>query len=158
MGWKGLGLSWVDALALRKDEKVVDTWQGIREIIGETFEVTLDDNKKQKKVVTTKERKEGLLVLTNQRLLFLEGQEPDGTKLGEAVKVSLMDVDKVWFERAPLKEVDERNGFETHIFTLKDVGKKKEFDAFKKLLDEYVKKRKEQLSVEARRGIRFRIS
>ena len=47
-----------DALALRKDEKVVDSWQGIREVIGATFEVTLEDNKKDRKRITTKERKE----------------------------------------------------------------------------------------------------
>ncbi|MCL5949965.1 MAG: hypothetical protein M1490_05755 [Candidatus Bathyarchaeota archaeon] len=118
-------MTWVDTLTLRKDEKVVDSWQGIREVIGGTFEVTLeeDKDKKERKRVTVKERKEGLLVLTTQRLLFLEGQEPDGKKLGESVRVSLIDVDKVWFEKAPLKPVDEVAGFETHIFSLKKVGK-----------------------------------
>jgi hypothetical protein len=92
------------------------------------------------------------LVLTNQRLLFLEGQEPDGKKLGESVKVSLIDLDKVWFEKAPVRPIDEVNGLETHIFTLKKVGKKKEFNAFKKLLDEYCEKRKEQLQKEPKKS------
>jgi hypothetical protein len=41
-------------------------------------------------------------VLTTQRLLFLEGLEPDGKRLGESVKVSLIDVDieKLGFEKA----------------------------------------------------------
>jgi len=151
-------MTWVDTLALRKDEKVVDSWQGIREVIGGTFEVTLEEDKKERKRVTVKERKEGLLVLTNQRLLFLEGQEPDGKQLGESVRVSLIDVDKVWFEKAPLKPVDEVAGFETHIFSLKKVGKKKEFNAFKKLLEEYCQKRKEQLEKETRKVIHFKIS
>jgi hypothetical protein len=148
----------IDALELRKDETVVASWQGIREVLGETFEVALEDEKKECKRVRTKERKEGLLVLTNQRLLFLEGQEPDGKKLGESVKVALIDLDKVWFEKAPIRPIDEINGLETHIFTLKKVGKKKEFNAFKKLLDEYCKKRKEQLEREARKVIRIKLT
>ncbi len=151
-------MTWVDALELRKDEKVVDSWQGIREIIGATFDVTLENDRKNQKRITAKERKEGLLVLTTQRLLFLEGQEPDNKKLGESVKVSLIDVDKVWFEKAPLKPVDEVTGFETHIFKLKKVGRKKEFDKFKKQLDEYIKKRNEQLKKETQKVVRFKIS
>ena len=151
-------MSCLDALALRKDETVVDSWQGIREILGETFEIALEDEKKECKRVRTKERKEGLLVLTNQRLLFLEGQEPDGKKLGESVKVSLIDLDKIWFEKAPVRPIDQENGLETHIFTLKKVGKKKEFEAFKKLLDEYCQKRKQQLQKDAQKVVRFKLT
>lgn len=151
-------MAWVDALALRKDEKVVDSWQGIREIVGGTFDLTLEDNPKDHKRITVKKRKEGLLVLTTQRLLFLEGQEPDSKRLGESIKVSLIDVDKVWFEKAPLKSRDEVKGFETHVFSLKKVGKKKEFNAFKRLLEEYIQKRNEQLKKEAQKVIKFKIS
>jgi hypothetical protein len=151
-------MSWVDALALRKDEKVVDSWQGIREIIGQTFDVSLERDKKEHKKVVTRERKEGLLVLTNQRLLFLEGQEPDGKQLGEAVKISLIDLDKLWFEKAPLKPIDQPAGLDTYVFSLKKVGKKKEFNQFKKLVDEYCKKRKETLEKETRKVFRFKIT
>jgi hypothetical protein len=148
-------MTWIDALELRKDETVVDSWQGIREVIGTTFEVTLKGDKKNQ--VNTTERKEGLLVLTNQRLLFLEGQEPDGKQLGQSVKLALIDVDKVWFEKAPIKSLDEPEGFETHVFSLKKVGKKKEFNAFKKQLDEYCKKRREQLNRETKKVVRFKL-
>jgi hypothetical protein len=154
-------LTWVDSLALKKDEKVVDSWQGIREVIGKTFEIALDGTKKNKrKKVLTKERNEGLLVLTTHRLLFLEGQEPDGKTLGESVKVSLIDleIDKVTFEKAPLKAQDEVEGYETHVFSLKNVGKKKEFKEFKKLLDEYSRKRREQYEAETRKVIKFKIT
>ncbi len=150
-------MSWVDALELRRDEKVVDSWQGIREILGATFEVTLEGDKKQRKRITTKDRKDGLLVLTTQRLLFLEGLEPDAKKLGESVKVSLIDVDKIWFEKAPLKPIDEVIGYETHVFKLKKVGKKKEFNKFKKELEEYIQLRNEQLKKEAQKVIKFKI-
>jgi hypothetical protein len=153
-----LGMSCLDALELRKDEIVIDSWQGIREILGETFEISLEDEKQECKRVRTKERKEGLLVLTNQRLLFLEGLEPDGKKLGESVKVALIDLDNVLFEKAPIKPVDEVTGLETHIFTLKKVGKKKEFKKFKKLLDEYALKRKEQLQKESQKVVRIKLT
>jgi hypothetical protein len=149
-------LTWVDSIALKKDEKIVDSWQGIREIIG-TFEVKSDEDKKnERKKVITKERKEGLLVLTTQRLLFFEGHELVG-KQRESVKVSLLDVDKILFEKAPLKPIDEEKGFETHVFSLKKVGKKKEFNKFRKLLDEYCKKRKEQLDQETRKVVKFKL-
>ena len=50
----------------------MDSWEGIREVIGETPEINLNQKRNQNKKVTIKEKKEGLLVLTNRRLLFLE--------------------------------------------------------------------------------------
>jgi predicted HTH domain antitoxin len=150
-------MAWVDALALRKDEKVVDSWQGRREIIGATFDVTLEDNSRDRKRITVKDRKEGLLILTTQRLLFMEGQD-DGKRLAESVKVSLIDVDKVSFEKAPLKPIEDVEGYETHVFSLKRVGRKKEFRAFKKLLEEHIQKRNEQLKKEAQKSIKFKIT
>ncbi len=152
-------MSWTDALALRKDEKIVGWWQGLREIIGRTYEVTPQEGEKQKKPqkANVLDSREGLLVLTNQRLLFLESQDPEGKELDESVSMSLIDVDKVLFERAPLDEVERVHGFETHVFSLLDVGRKKEFKEFKKLLDEYCAKRKEQLKADTKRVIRFKI-
>ena len=60
--------------------------------------------------------------------------------------MSLIDVDKLWFEKAPLDKPEKIDGFETHVFTLKQVGKKKEFNHFKKLVEDYCKKRQEELS------------
>ncbi len=71
---------------------------------------------------------------------------------------SLIDVDKVWFQKAPMQPIDKMDCFETHVFTLKRVGKKKEFEAFKKLLDEYCQKRKEQLQQETKKVVRFKLS
>jgi hypothetical protein len=151
-------LSWVDQLNLRIDEKVVATWLGTREIIREEVQVAFDQEKKQPNKVAVNQKKEGLLVLTNQRLLFLEGQGLDGKRICEAVKVSLIDVDKVWFQKAPIKSIEEVKGLETHVFSLKKVGKKKEFKEFKKLLEEYCQKRKQQLENETKKVVRFKIS
>jgi hypothetical protein len=151
-------LSWLGALTLRVDEVVVDSWEGIREVIGETPEVTLNQDKRNKKKVTIKEKKEGLLVLTNQRLVFLESVGLDGKKIGESVKVSLIDLGDMWFEKAPIEKVDDVEGFETYFFRLKKVGKKKQFKAFKKLVEEFCAKRKEQYEKETSKIARLRVS
>jgi hypothetical protein len=152
-------MSWMDQLNLRIDEKLVATWLGTREIIREEVQVAFEAEKNQSgKGVAVNQKLEGLLVLTNQRLLFLEGQGLDGKRLCEAVKVSLIDVDKVWFQKAPIKNVEEVKGLETHVFSLKKVGKKKEFKEFKKLLEEYCQKRKQQLEDETKKVVRFKIS
>jgi predicted RNA-binding protein with RPS1 domain len=107
-----------------------------------------------------REHKEGLLVLTTQRLLFLEGLEPDGKRLGESVKVSLIDVDieKLEFEKAPLRPIDEVPGYETNVFRLKRVRKKKEFNKFKALIEEYINKRNQQLKEEIKKVVKFTIN
>jgi predicted RNA-binding protein with RPS1 domain len=153
-------MTWVDALALRNDEKVVEAWHGIREIIGGTFDVTLHEGQKNRRRLTVREHKEGLLVLTTQRLLFLEGLEPDGKRLGESVKVSLIDVDieKLGFEKAPLRPIDEVPGYETNVFRLKRVRKKKEFNKFKALIEEYINKRNQQLKEETKKVVKFKIN
>jgi len=131
-------MSWLSSLKLHKDEKIIDSWQGTREVIGPEYTPSGSQNDKEK--VTANVQKDGLLVLTNQRLVFLEGQEPDFKKVGASIKVSLDDVDDVLFERAPVKNIEGTPGFETHIFSLKKVGKKKEFNKFRKLLNEYINK------------------
>jgi hypothetical protein len=76
---------------------------GYWEII-ETFDVPPELHTKENKKLKVKDRKDGILVLTNQRLLFLEGrdsQEFSEKKLYESIRVSLIDVDKVLFEKAP---------------------------------------------------------
>jgi hypothetical protein len=152
-------MTWVDALALRHDEKVVEAWHGIREIIGGTFDVTLEEGQKNRRRLTVREHKEGLLVLTTQRLLFLEGLEPDGKRLGESVKVSLIDVDieKLGFEKAPLRPIDDAPGLETNVFRLKRVRKKKEFNRFKELIEDYIKKRNLELKDETKKVVKFKI-
>ncbi len=151
-------MAWLSALTLHVDEVVVDSWEGIREVIGETPEPTLDQGRKNNKKVTVKEKKEGLLVLTNQRLLFLESVCLDGKKIGESIKVSLIDVGDVGFEKAPIKKVAEVEGFETYFFRLKKVGKKKQFKAFKKLVEEFCAKRKEQYEKETSKINRLKVA
>jgi hypothetical protein len=151
-------LAWLNALTLRIEEVVIDSWEGVREVIGETPELTLDKNKKDNKKVTIKEKKEGILVLTNQRLLFLEYLGFDGKKIGESVKVSLIDVGDLWFEKAPVKQVCDSKDFETFYFRLKDVSRKKQFKAFKKLVEEYCAKRIKEYEKETSKVARLKIT
>ncbi len=134
-------MSWINTLKLREAEVIVDSWKGTRHIKGPFYiENSSQDKKGQKD--TADVEKDGLLVLTNQRLIFLEGQEPDYKKIGESVQVSLVDLNEVSFERSPVRHVEEPAGIETHVFSLKKVGKKKEFNKFKRLFDQYIDKNK----------------
>ena len=151
-------MAWLNALTLGVDEEVVDSWEGIREVIGELPEINLNQSKKGNKKVAIKEKKEGLLVLTNKRLLFLESVGLDGDKIGESVRVSLIDVTDLEFEKAPIKKVDKVEGFETYFFRLKKVGKKKQFKTFKKQVEEFCAKRKEQYEKETSKIARLKVS
>ncbi len=151
-------MAWLNALHLHIGEVVVDSWEGVREVIGETPRITLDKESKNEKKVTVKEKKEGLLVLTNQRLLFLEAIGLNGREIGESVKVSLIDVGDMWFKKAPIKETTEVEGFETYYFRLKRIGKKKQFEAFKKQVEDFCARRKEEYEKETKKPVRLRVS
>ena len=84
-------MSWIDASALRVDEKVIDSWEGIREVVGSEFEVKLNNRREERKKITVRKRKEGLLVLTKQRLLFLEEAGTQRKEAGRIRKVSLIE-------------------------------------------------------------------
>ena len=150
-------MSWVDALVLRSDEKVIDSWEGTREIIQKVDEGPTQQGKKSQNKMLIKGQVDGLLVLTNQRLLFLEGLGSDGKWMDKSVKVALIDVDKLWFEKAPIKPIDTVDGLETHVFSLKKVGKKKDFEAFKKLVEEHCRKRREEFEKAKKKTIHFKI-
>jgi hypothetical protein len=125
--------SWGSSVALEKDEKIVDSWRGTREIMDETSEGSSEG----KKVWKVKEKRKGFLVLTNQRLLFLDEQQVVENNYDQVVAVPLVDVSGMWMERVPVRSIPEKEGFETHAFRLVKVGNKGEFEEFKRLIEEY---------------------
>ena len=62
-------MSWESSVLLEKGEKIVASWRGNRET---TEKVAVVGQYGRKRVADAKERKNGFLVLTNQRVLFLE--------------------------------------------------------------------------------------
>jgi hypothetical protein len=151
-------LGWMDACALRANEKVVDSWEGTREVVRESFDNKANEEGKNHDKVMVRERRDGLLVLTNQRLLFLEAQEPYGKPISESVKISLIDVDKILFEKGPNKSTQNEQSLIKHFFLLKKVRSKRDFKSFQKLLEEYCQRRHEQIAKESRKTFHIKIS
>lgn len=159
MGWL---VSWVDALDLRRDERIIDFWEGVREILASSFEPLAGHEKKSDrefKRAWVKDRREGLLVLTSQRLVFLEPvYDGDGKReLEQPVEVSLLDVGRLWFEREPMDVPEKVHGYDTFVFSLKGVGGKREFLRFKGLVEEFCVRRREQLRSDTGHVVRFRV-
>jgi hypothetical protein len=100
------------------------------------MEETYDESSKGQIVWKVKEKRKGFLVLTNQRLLFLDGRQDDENVYDQAVAVPLVDVSGMWVERVTASSVPKKEGFETHAFRLVKVGEICEFEEFSKLIEE----------------------
>jgi hypothetical protein len=118
-----------------KDEKVVNSWRGTREIMEDTY----DESSKEQMVWKVKEKRRGFLILTNQRLLFLDEKQVDENAYDQVIAVPLVYVSGMWMEKVPASSVPEKEGFETHAFRLVKVGNKGEFEEFRKLIEEYAR-------------------
>jgi hypothetical protein len=127
-------------LVLEKDEKIVDSWQGTREIMEET-----SGSSEAKKIWKIKDNRKGVLVLTNQRLLFLDEQESVENVYDQVAAVPLIDVNGMWLERVSDSYVPGNEGLEAHAFQLVKVENKGEFEEFKRLIGEYCQISKDEL-------------
>lgn len=131
--------SWGSSVVLEKDEKIIESWRGTREIMDETAEGSSEG----KKIWKVKEKRKGVLVLTNQRLLFLDEPQTTENSFEHAMSVPLVDVGGMWIERVPLRSIPEKEGFETHAFRLVKVKNKGEFEELKTLIEEYCPTKKD---------------
>lgn len=127
--------SWGNSVIFEKDEKVVNSWRGTREIMEDTY----DESSKEQMVWKVKEKRRGFLILTNQRLLFLDEKQVDENAYDQVIAVPLVYVSGMWMEKVPASSVPEKEGFETHAFRLVKVGNKGEFEEFRKLIEEYAR-------------------
>ena len=143
----------VDSVLLAKDEKVVNSWQGTREIVEQT--VAEDSGKKNFRV---KERKNGTLVLTNQRLLFVEKEKSKENSQCKEVNVPLIDVSNLFMEQPPLEWVDSAPKIVSHVFRLKKVRDKKKFEEFKKQVDEHCQRRRVQVAEQTKEKVHMKLS
>jgi hypothetical protein len=133
-------MAWIDSILLEKDESIIEKWEGERELIEKTHE----KSKKQKWKI--KDHKDGFLVLTSKRLLFVEAQENSDMPFDEPVEIQLANFSDSWMQKQPFENIEEKPVLETHVFRLKKVGKKKDFDNFKNLINKYCNQRKTELA------------
>jgi len=104
----------------------------------------------RRKVEEAKERKNGFLVLTNQRLLFLEEHGVFGKSYHQVLAIPLMKVGGISIGGMLSPFVSIADDFQTYTFHLSGVGKS-EFEPFRQLIVEQCQKRREELEAERKR-------
>ena len=118
-------MSWGNYILLQKDEKVVSSWKGIWITTRNPIPEKRDEAVKRKETEKASERKKGYLVLTNQRLMFIDEEQT-------MVTIPLEKFIETWMEKTPVK-IDSPANAETYAFRLSNV-KKKNFSKFKELI------------------------
>jgi hypothetical protein len=134
---------------LEEDEKIVEKWEGTRELLEKIKDEKSKDNGKWK----VKEQHQGVLVLTDRRLLFVEEQANSELPFDAPVEVPLVNLDKSWVEKPPFDSLKENLKVETNVFRLK---KKKDYENLQKLMKKYQDERRQILQDEQHKGVSFK--
>jgi len=104
----------------------------------------------RKRIENAKERKNGYLVLTNQRLLFLEEHGVFGKSYHQVLTIPLMKVGGISMGGTFSPFVCIADDMETHVFHIHEVGKS-EFEPFRQLIADQCRKRKEEIEAEKKK-------
>lgn len=140
-------MSWENSILIEKGEKIMASWRGNREM---TEKVVVRGSYWRKKVEDAKERKNGFLVLTNQRLLFLEEHGVFGKSYHQVLSIPLMKVNGVSMGGMLMPFVSIADDMETHMFHISGVGKN-EFAPFRQLITDQCRKRREEIEAEKKK-------
>ncbi len=140
-------MSWESSIFLEKGEKIVTSWRGNREM---TEKVVVRGSYGRKRVEDAKERKNGFLVLTNQRLLFLEEHGVFGKSYHQVLTVPLLKVQGISMGGMLVPFVSIADDMETHMFHIAGVGKT-DFEPFRQLVMEHCRNRREEIEAEKRK-------
>jgi ribosomal protein S27AE len=97
-----------------------------------------------------REQKNGFLVLTNQRLLFLEEHGIFGKSYHQVLAIPLMKVGGISIGGMISPFISIADDIKTNVFHVQGIGKK-EFDPFRSLIVDECRRRKEELESEKRK-------
>jgi DNA-directed RNA polymerase subunit RPC12/RpoP len=139
-------LSWESSIILEKNEKIITSWRGNRE----TAVKVSSGQQYGYGVQTAKERKSGFLVLTNQRLLFLEEHGVFGKSYHQTVTIPLTKLGGISMGGLIMPFISVSDDFQSHVFHISNVGKN-EFEPFKQLIIDECRKRKEEIELEKKK-------
>jgi ribosomal protein S27AE len=139
-------LSWEDSIFLEEGEKIVTSWRGDREMtqkvgVSGQYGTTMQD---------VKERKNGFLVLTNQRLLFLEEHGVFGKSYHQVLGMQLLKLQSISMGGILIPFVSIADDMGSHIFHIDGVGKN-EFESFRQLIMDHCRKRREEIEAEKKK-------
>jgi ribosomal protein S27AE len=140
-------VSWDNSILLEKGEKIMASWRGNREM---TEKVVVRGSYGRKRVEDAKERKNGFLVLTNQRLLFLEEHGVFGKSYHQVLSIPLMKVNGISMGGLLVPFVTIADDMETHMFHVSGIGKN-EFAPFRQLVTDQCRKRKDEIEAEKKK-------
>ena len=142
-------LSWESAIVLREGEKIVSYWEGNYETSSTVME-TRGKYVKRYKPREVKQRKNGALILTNQRMMWVEKRGIFGKSFHAIFEIPLEHLKGISMGGAIMKYVSITDAECENVFHLKSVGSK-EIDSFKKTVFEQVEARKRYLQEEKRK-------
>jgi len=141
-----LVLSWQSSIMLRKGERIVCYWSGDCET-SQTVVVQKGKYVKRYKPHEVKERKNGFLVLTNERLVWLEQRGIFGKSYHALFEMPLEHLKGISMGGAIMKYVSITDAEGEQTFHLMGIGSR-ELDSFKQTVFEQVEARKRSLEEE----------
>jgi hypothetical protein len=110
------------SVTFRIDEKVVNFWEGKRAIVKEPEKIEVGKKYRLKST----DWKEGYLILTTQRLLFVDNE----SAVNQVSEVSLLNLAELFRRKTPTEIESPSDGY-TFVYRLRDIRRKKEFNKFK---------------------------
>ena len=139
-------MSWQESIYFEKGEKMVSWGESNRELV----EKTVVRGQYGRRVQDVKTRKNGILALTNQRLLFLEAHGIFGKSYHQTLTIPLAKLGGISVGGTLIPFISIADDFENHIFHVIGVGKN-EFPGFRQKIMECCQERREELEAEKRK-------
>jgi len=131
-------MSWQDSLFLEENEKIIQDWRGNQEVSERVVERRSFG---RKRISKAKERTSGYLVMTNQKLAFLEEHGLFGKSYHQTLTIPLENIQGVSQGGALYKFISITDDLGRHVFHLRA-----QFNEFRKAVMEAVKQRRQELA------------
>ncbi|MGA2308763.1 MAG: hypothetical protein ABSG57_04340 [Candidatus Bathyarchaeia archaeon] len=140
-------MSWEGSILLEKGEKIVTSWRGNREM---TQKVAVRGQYGRQRIEDAKERKNGFLVLTNQRLLFLEEHGVFSKSYHQVLAIPLGKVSGISMGGMLSPFVSIADDVGACMFHLWGIGKS-QFEPFRQQIIDECRKRREEIETEKKK-------
>ena len=135
-------------IVLEESEEILTGWEGNVETIGKTT-ITKGRLRKRQKTVDTKEKENGILVLTNRRLLWATARGVFGKSYHITHEIPLEDIKGISSGGALRKYISLRDSYNEYRFHLD--GKYSGLEEFNPLIQTAMNARKEEIQAEKRK-------
>jgi hypothetical protein len=139
-------MSWQESIYFEKGEKLVSSWEGNHE----TIERTVIRGQYGRRTQDIKTRKNGILALTNQKLMFLEAHGVFSKSYHQTLTIPLAKLGGISVGGTLIPFVSIADDMQNYVFHIDGIGKE-EFPAFRQQIMECCQKRREALEAEKRK-------